>query len=330
MSTLRFIPSAIYASILSFTLLIQACIAINPSSPSPLTIGVVNLSPQLEPVLDGFKAGLKALGYEEGEQIIYLYDGPAPDLASLDTIAQKFVEAQVDLILAISTPAAQAAFRATKGTNIPVVFGPVTDPIAAGILTDLSHPGGNLTGVMLGSQSESQRLQWLTQLAPEVKRIYLPYNPEDASANASVKGATTAAQQLGVELITREARNPEEITEAIASIPEDVQAVFLPQDSLVAARIDDFVRVTLERQLPLCVPTNGQVERGALLSYSFRLTALGEQQARLADQIFRGTAPADLPIETAEFFLTLNLKTADQIGITIPDEVLRAADDVIR
>src|SRR4030095_5002723 len=145
-----------------------------------------------EPVLDGFKAGLTALGYTEGEQVDYIYDGPSPDLATLDTIAQKFVEAKVDLILAISTPATQAAFRATQ--TIPIVFGPVTYPIAAGILTDLSHPGGNLTGIMLGGQSESQRLQWLTQLAPKAERIYLPYNPEDASANASVKGASTAAQ----------------------------------------------------------------------------------------------------------------------------------------
>lgn len=303
-----------------------------PESPptTMLTIGVVNLSPQLEPVLEGFKNGMLSLGYTEGDQIEYLYDGPAPDLAALDTIAETFVNSDVDLILAISTPATQAAFRATQNTNIPVVFGPVTDPIAAGVITKLSHPGGNVTGVMLGGQSEGQRLQWLTQLAPETHWIYVPYNPDDASAIASVDGVIQAAGELGVELLLREARNADEISDAIASIPAKAQAVFLPQDSLVAARIDDFVTATLDLELPLCVPTDGQVERGALLSYSFQLIALGEQQARLADQIFRGIKPVDLPVETAEFFLTVNLKTADAINLTIPDEVLRTVDRVIR
>ena len=313
----------------SVSLSISACAPVKPATHALLTIGVVNLSPQLEPVLEGFKAGLTALGYPENDRVTYVYEGPAPDLASLDMLAQDFVTSKVDLILALSTPAAQAAFRSTINTNIPVIFGPVTDPIAAGLLSDLSHPGGNITGVMLGSQSESQRFQWLFQLAPEIRQVYVPYNPDDASANASVKGAEQAALKLGVELVLREARNSDEITAAITSIPENIQAIFLPQDSLVAARIDDFVKVALERSLPLCSPTNGQVERGALVSYSFRLNALGEQQARLADQIFRGIPPADLPVETAEFFLTINLQTADKIGLTLPDEVLRAADDVI-
>jgi putative ABC transport system substrate-binding protein len=104
----------------------------------------------------------------------------------------------------------------------------------------------------------------------------------------------------------------------------------LPQDSLVAARVDDFAAAAIARQLPLCTPTDGQVARGALMSYSFGLIPLGRQAAHLAEQIFKGASPTTLPVETAEFFLSINLKTAEAIGLFIPDDIVRIADTVIR
>jgi putative ABC transport system substrate-binding protein len=243
---------------------------------------------------------------------------------------QALLAADVNLILAISTPATQAAYLATLDTDIPVVFGPVTDPIDAGVVTELSQPGGNVTGVALGTLSEGQRLQWLLRLVPDAERIYVPYNADDASANASVTAALAAATNAGVELVLHEVGTADEITVAINEIPDDVQAIFLAQDSLVAARIDDFAAAAIAHQLPLCTPTDGQVERGALVSYSFRLEVLGKQMARLGDQILSGTVPADLPVETAEFFLTINMQTAAAIHLDISKEVLRAADKLIR
>lgn len=294
-----------------------------------ISIGVINLAPQLEPVLAGFKTGLAELGYEES-QVTYVYAGPAPNIEALDTQMSELLAADVDLILAISTPATQAAYSATQESHIPIVFAPVTDPVAAGVVASLSQPGGNVTGVALGIQSESQRLQWLLRTAPGITRIYLPYNVDDASAKASATAAVAAAEALGVQLILHEVHTADEITQAIEEIPADVQAIFLAQDSLVAARIDDFVAAAIARQLPLCTPTDGQVEKGALVSYSFRLLALGEQAARLAAQILGGTPPADLPVETAEFFLTINVKTAEAINLQIPEEVLRIADQLVR
>ncbi|GAB4580473.1 MAG: ABC transporter substrate-binding protein [Anaerolineales bacterium] len=293
-----------------------------------MTIGVVNLSPQLEPVLDGFKKGLTELGYVD---VTYLYDGPSPDLAGLDEIAAKMVAAKVDLLLAISTPATQAAQRATLTTPIPVIFGPVTDPLTAGVVSNLVEPGGNITGVRLGLESEEQRLKWLLEIAPGIERIYVPYNSNDSSSKSSVAAAQSAAEKLGVELVLIEARTPDEITFAIENIPSDVQAIFLPQDSLVAARIDDFAAAAIAHKLPLCTPTDGQVQRGALLSYSFKLSLLGEQMARLADQVLREQIPpGEIPVETAEFFLSINLQTAKAIQLTVPEEILRAADTIIR
>ncbi len=315
------------AIFLLFFSTLLGCTSPTPTPPLPLTIGVLNLSPQLEPVLEGFKTGLATLGYTNVE---YLYEGPSPDIPTLDLLAENLVAAHPDMIVSISTPASQAAYTATLGTAIPVIFGPVTDPLSAHIVADLTHPGGNLTGVRLGMESEEQRLKWLLQIAPDVQRIFVPYNSHDSSSQSSVKAALSAAEKLGVTLILYEARGTAEITQAIASIPDNVQAIFLPQDSLVAARIDDFAQAALSRNLPLCTPTDGQVERGALLSYSFKLFDLGQQMARLADQVFRQVPPANLPVETAEFFLSINLQTAKSLHLSIPEEILRAADNIIR
>jgi putative ABC transport system substrate-binding protein len=270
------------------------------------------------------------LGYQEGRNITYVYQGPAASIAELDSIAGGLVAAKVDLILALSTPATQAAQRATSGTDLPVVFAPVTDPAVAGIVADLRRPGGNITGVALGGDSEARRLEWLLKLAPSARRIYVPYNSDDASARSSLAAIRAAAPKLNVELQPREARDAAEISAAIAGMPADAQAVFLLQDSLVAARTDDFVKATIGRRLPLSVPTDEQVRRGALVAFSASLAPLGAQTARLADQILKGGRPADMPIETAEFFLTINLQTAEQIGLDIPDAYIRQADHIVR
>ena len=312
---------------LLFLFLIVGC---GFAQPEELTVGVVNLSPRLEPVLGGFKEGMNALGYIEGENITYVYDGPASSIEELDTKVDALLAQDVDLIVSISTPATQAAHRLTADTQTPVVFGPVTDPVAAGVVESVAQPGGNVTGVRLGSRSEGQRLSWLLETVPDIQTVYIPYNPDDASANSSVTAVSDAADELGASVVLQEARNDEEITKAIDTMPEDIDAILLPQDSLVAARIDDFVAVANEQQLPLSSPTDEQVERGALIAYSFRLHELGVQMARLGDQIVQGVAPSDLPIETAEFFLTINLDAAQKIGLEVPDTILQSADTIVR
>jgi putative ABC transport system substrate-binding protein len=321
-------PQRRFLWVIILATLVIGCRSANGTT-KPIVIGVINLSPQLEPVWLGFQTGLASQGYDES-RVTYIYAGPPPDIETLDKLAEDLVAADVDLILSISTPATQAAYRATLGTDIPVIFAPVTDPVSAGVIQDISQPGGNVTGIALGTQSEGQRLQWLLRLAPDIKRIYLPYNSQDASALASVNAVLAAATLLSVNVITQEVSTEAEINRAIASIPQDVQAIFLAQDSLVAAHIAEFAAAAIAHQLPLCSPTDGQVEQGALVSYSFRLNEIGQQAARLADQIFAGIPPANLPVETAEFFLTVNLKTAAAINLTLSDDLLRTADRVIR
>jgi putative ABC transport system substrate-binding protein len=307
-------------------LLLAAC---GITQPKTFTIGVINLTPVLDPVFEGFKAGMTEQGYIEGENVTYIYEGATGSIDKLDAVAQGLVGADVDLILSLSTPATLAAQQATTGTDIPIVFAPLTDPVGAGIVQSLPQPGGNATGVTFGIQ-EAQRLAWLLKTDPTIEQIYIPYNSDDQSPVLALEVVEEAASKLGVEIVTREARNVEEIVAATENIPETADAVFILPDSLVTTGIPDFVKATIELGLPLSVPTGEQVEEGALMSFSFSFFASGEQAARLADQILKGAKPADIPVETAEVFLIINLQAAEAIGLEVPYDVLEAADTIIR
>jgi putative ABC transport system substrate-binding protein len=294
------------------------------------TIGVINIVPALDNTLEGFKEGMTELGYTEGENITYIYEGATTDIDKLDSVAQGLVAAEVDLILSITTPATQAAQRATVDTDIPVVFVPVTDPVSAGLVDSLKQPGGNVTGITFGVQ-EGRRLEWLVQIVPTIEQIYIIYNPEDRSPVLALEILNETAATLGVELITREVRNSEEIMAAIENIPEEADAFFLLPDSLVSTRLTELLKAAAELQLPTSGANIEDVTaHGVLISYAMQQISAGKQAARLADQILRGTKPADLPVETAEFYLAINLKTAEAIGLDISDEILLQADIIVR
>ena len=234
------------------------------------TIGVVNLAPSFDAVIiESFKEGLAELGYVEGENVTYIYEGPA-GVDKLDAVAQGLVEADVDLILSLTTPATKAAQRATADTDIPVVFIPVTDPVGAGIVDSLRNPGGNITGVTF-SASEAARLRWLLQVAPTIEQIYVFYNPEDQSPVLALEAADAAAAELGIEMITREVRSPEEVTTAMENIPEQADAIFFLPDSLVSTRMLDLIEAAVELGLPTSGANTGIVEYGLLTAYGMDL-----------------------------------------------------------
>ena len=293
------------------------------------TIGVINLAPTLEGCLTGFKQGMTELGYIEGENVTYVYPGPAGSIDKLDGLAQDLVDAKVDLIFSITTPATQAAQRATASNNLPVVFGVLTDPVGAGVVASLTQPGGNVTGVTFGPQ-EAQRFIWLTKIVPNAKRVYVIYNSGDNSATLAFQTVTETAGKLGLEIIAREARTPEEIDVALAEIPEDVDVLYVLPDSQTEAKLADILAVANARHLPTSVANVDLVADGPLYSYAFKLEPTGVQAARLADQILQGIKPADLPVETTEFFLAINLKTAQAIGLSISDNILSQAETIYR
>lgn len=328
---MRGIKKSTYASMLIGVVLLALMLAsCDDVKSKTYTVGVINAVPALDKTLAGFKKGMTELGYIEGEKIRYVYNGATTDMDKLSASAQALLAAKVDLILSITTPATLAAKQAADGIGLPVVFAVVTDPVGAAIVESMPHPGGHITGVAFGIQ-EARRLEWLVRLAPDIRQIYVPYNPKDKSPVLALKMARNAAAKLGVELITREVSDPETLNSAVRNIPAEADAVFLLPDSLMTTRLTDMVTTANKRNLPTSAANISNVKSDHILtSFGEDLYLSGKQAARLADQIFKGAGPADLPVEMAEFFLAVNLKVARTIGLTIPDEILRQADIIIR
>jgi putative ABC transport system substrate-binding protein len=235
----------------------------------------------------------------------------------------------VDMVFSITTPASQKVGAVTAGTKIPVVFAPVVDPVGAGLVNSLSRPGGNATGVRVGGFA-AKELEWLVTLAPATKRVLVPHNPQDAASVEALSVLREAALKVGAELVVQEAKSPQELDQIFSNFPQDVDAILLVPNNIAISRISDFVRVSHQRRLPLASVAYAQLEAGALMTYGPDFFQAGRQAARLADKVLRGTSPAVLPVETSEYFFSINLLAAQNIGLTIPDEILHQADRVIR
>jgi putative tryptophan/tyrosine transport system substrate-binding protein len=163
---------------------------------------------------------------------------------------------------------------------------------------------------------------------PQATKIYVPYHPEDEVSLTSIKPLPEVAFQLGIELIRDEVRTPAEALATIQRMPTDAALFFVPAPSLEP--ISTLIEAATKRGITVGSTNNSHLQAGALVTYGASLSAMGAQAARMADQILKGAKPADLPVETAEFFLNINLKTAKAIGRDIPDAILTQANTVIR
>jgi putative ABC transport system substrate-binding protein len=292
------------------------------------TIGIISYVSVLDPVIKGFKAEMTELGYVEGKNVTYIYNGVVePNPQAVDAEIENLLVQDVDLLLSAGNLATSRAKQAVEGTDIPVVFGLAVDPVGEGLVESIAHPGGNLTGSQPTTQ-EPKALEWLVTIVPGANKVYLPYNPNDVVTLVILPEVEKAAAQLNVELVLDQVQSAEEAVAAIESLPEDVDAIFrIPSPTLDPIN-NELGQAAIQRGIPLgsAVSPDGAV----LLSLGVDLFGMGTQAARLASQILAGAKPGDLPVETGEPSLSINLKTANAIGLDIPDNILRLADTVIR
>lgn len=307
-------------------LLLAAC---TNTQPQRFTIGILNPRSSYESLIKNFQVGMTDLGYIEGDNVVYAYEDPIGNSTELAQMAQALVAAKVDLIFALGTPATIAAQSAVRGTDIPVIFAPLHDPVGSGVVKSLPHPGGNLTGISTGGYVPKE-LEWLLLLAPQTREIFVPYNPADDISAQSLAILYETAAHFSVELLVYEVHSTTDAITAATTIPTIADAILLLPTSLVLDQIDLFTEVAIQRKLPLAVPTFPYVEAGALVAYGSDYAAIGIQVGRLADKILQGVAPADLPVETAEFYLGINLQTAQAIGLYIPDAIVQQAMLIVR
>lgn len=312
--------------------LILSITGCQPTPQPTTTIGILTLLPAMEQIVVGFKEGMTEQGYVEGKNVNYIYAGAANEVEKLDVQVQELVKANVDIIISVTTPGAQSAQRAIQGTDIPLVFIAVTDPIVAGLVQDLNKHEENITGILAGgkgSQSEGRRLELFRQLAPEMKTLYLPFNPDDPAAMENVKAVRGAAESLSINLIEREVRSKEEALAAVVPA-EGVNGVFLPNDRLIGSVIADFIKAANERNLPTSLNNPVGLESGALMAYGPDFKTMGKQGARLVNQIIQGISASELPVEVPELLMGINLKTAKLINLPVSDEMLGIAAIILR
>lgn len=293
-----------------------------------ITIGVVNLSPSLDITVEGFKVGMADLGYIEGENVIYVYEGAAGHPDNLDSIVQNVMMQEPDLILSMTTPATLRIKSATADSQIPVVFAPVFNPVGSGIADSFNSSGNNLTGIRAGGHIPKV-LEWYSAIVPDVRRLLTLHNPDDDASIQALTELQDAANKVDIEIVVVEARSNDEVASSINAIPNNIDAIFALNISLVAINMETIVDIASEQNIPVFAGGN-QYDQGAVMSYGVNLFQMGDQASRIADQILRGATPEDIPIELTDFFLGINLQSAEAIGLTIPNEVLEQSDEIIR
>lgn len=298
------------------------------SAPRIMTIAAMSIAAEDARGFTALREALTRDGFREGQEVRYVWGGPVGNGNQLDAEATRLLAAKPDLVFVSTTPGTLAILRARKDQPVPVVFGPVSDPVAVGIAESERHPGGRVTGIRLAVVI-GKRLEWFTRIVPSAKHVYVPYTDGDKSALTSLEKLKPAAEQLGVRL-TLDVIAPEHLDEVAQRIPQGVDGVFLLQDIRMEAQIEKLAAACIARRLPLSAPGLGQVAKGALFSYGFDHPAIGQQAARLAAQVLRGADAGELPIETADNYLHINLATARQLGLSLSDDLLRQADHLIR
>ena len=314
---------------LVITLLITISLTKSKDEVKIYKVAFVSLSNVDDNTFNGFKKKMKSYGWEEGENIKYIVPGAAIAVKNLKSIVKSVIEKKPDLILVSSTPATQEVKGAVKGLNIPVVFCPVNDPISSKIVQNQNAPKGNITGIRLPT-GDAKRFEWLYTISPNAKKILIPYSKNDGSSIASRDAIRDIAKSLNIELVEKPFLENMTMKQFFEKCLKCSDAIFLPRDSRIESRIDEFVKYSILHKLPLSVPSYQQVQKGALFTYGFIHEELGIQSARMVDRILRGVKTEDLPVKYGNVYLVINKKTADKIGITFPSSVIRNAKLIIK
>ena len=280
--------------------------------------------------IEAFRQGLRELGYLEGQNIVIEQRHAADRADRLSAFAAELVDRRVDVIIAAGSQAVHAAQKTTR--TIPIVMTGSSDPVGTGFVVSLARPGGNITGLsLLSPELSGKRLELLKEVVP-ITHVGVLWNPSDPPAALSLRETETAALGQGIKLQTIEAREPDELGRALTSANKGrVEAILIlpaPMMTTYAKRIAEF---TIGSRLPAISFSNEFPQAGGLMSYGANFLDLFRRAASYVDKILKGAKPADLPVEQpTKFELVINLKTAKQIGLTIPPNVLARADRVIR
>lgn len=295
-----------------------------------IKIGILQLVEHaaLDAAYQGFIDSLAEDGYVDGKNIEVDYQNAQADQANLMTMSERFVKDDVDLILAIATPAAQAIAAAT--TKIPILITAVTDPVAAKLADSMEKPGMNVTGTTDAGPIDKQ-LALLQEMFPEIKTIGVIYNSSEVNSEVQAKQAEEIAKTMGWGVRFGTITSVNDIEQVALSMVGRVQAIYAPTDNTIASAMPNLVKVAEEKKIPIMCGEPGMVEAGGLISIGIDYYKLGFQTGKMAVKILKGEAePASMPIESlTDADIVINLNFAKAIGYEVPQDLLDRATTVI-
>ncbi len=278
-----------------------------------------------------FREGLKDAGFIEGENVAIEYRWAENQTDRLPALAAELARRQVAVIAAPGPPAALAAKAAT--TTIPIVFLMNEDPVRLGLVASLARPGGNLTGInIFSAELAAKRLDLLRELVPGAARVVVLVNPANATTTEStLRDVEPAARAIGLQIQVLNASTSREIDAAFATfVRERPDAVFVGADSFFVSRRVQLTNLAVRHAVPATYSARDFAEVGGLMSYGASLTDASRQTGVYTGRILKGAKPADLPVvQSTKFELVINAQTARMLGLTVPDKLLVAADEVI-
>lgn len=293
-----------------------------------LKIGLVQLveHPSLDTIRESIVKQLEADGYKDGDNVTIDYQNAQNEQANLKTICQGFVADKCDLIIAISTPAAQAAYGETK--DIPIIFSAVTDPVAAELVESFEKPGANITGTS-DLVSADKIMDLALQITPEVKTIGALYNSSEVNSVSVVNDLKAYAKKTGMKVEEAAVTNSNEIQQAAQSLAGKCDAVFSPIDNTVASAMSVAATVFNDAKVPFYVGADSMVKDGGLATYGINYETLGEETAKMAVEVLKGGDTSTMPVKVMDDMQAyINQATADAIGVKIPEEILKNAKNL--
>lgn len=298
------------------------------SSPSQPTICLTQIvaHPALDATRQGILDELALAGYADGKGARIYLENAQGQVGTALQIASKCKGVSADVIVALGTPMAQSALKGTTGTQIPLIFSSITDPLSAKLVAKLQAPGGRVSGVSNAS-SRVDQLALFIKICPNMKRLGVVLNPGDANSVAAYKLLEVAAKEKGVTLVQAAASKTTEVAQAAKSLASRVDALFVDNDNTALAGFSSIAKVTTSLKIPLFVSDTDMVPQGALAALGPDQYQLGRQTGQMIVRVLKGESPGQMDVGfPKENALVINESVAKKIGITFPKDVLALAN----
>ncbi len=292
-----------------------------------VAVTAIEKHPALDACRDGVRDALKAAGYVQGKNLEFIYEEAKGDPAIATTIARKFAKEKPNVIVAISTPSAQAIAKTTVG--IPVVFTAVTDPLGARLVPDMNRPGGYTTGISDLAPIKKQ-FDLIKEITPGARAIGVLFNPKESNSLTLVRLMKMAATNGFMTIVEARVATSSYVAAAAVSLIGKADVIFIPTDNTVIAMLGDVIKVGIDNQIPVYTGDIDSVKHGAIAAVGFDYYSVGFQTGNLVVRILKGARPGTIPVAVVEeTFLHVNPGMAEKMGVRIPQDVVDRADVVV-